>query len=100
MPAVAKKPAEGKKLPAVPESKLKVAKTLVSRKDRAVKLRLIKKSKALWRKRENFRRAEQYAREYKKKEREIIELKRQAKKEGTYYIPAEPTLAFVIRIRG
>ncbi|XP_055681738.1 60S ribosomal protein L7 [Lutzomyia longipalpis] len=100
MPAVAKKPAEGKKLPAVPESKLKVAKTMSSVKDRALKLKLIKKSKALWRKRENFRRAEKYAQEYKKKERDIIELKRQAKKDGTYYIPAEPTLAFVIRIRG
>ncbi|GAB0086231.1 60S ribosomal protein L7 [Sergentomyia squamirostris] len=100
MTATDKKKADAKKLPAVPESKLKVAKTLVSRRDRVRKLTLIKKSKALWRKRENFRRAELYAREYKKKERDIVELKRQAKKDGTYYIPAEPTLAFVVRIRG
>ncbi|XP_059617667.1 large ribosomal subunit protein uL30 [Phlebotomus argentipes] len=100
MPAAAKKPAEGKKLPAVPESKLKVAKTLTSHKDRALKIKLLKRTKVLLRKRENFRRAEQYAREYKKKERDVIELKRQAKKDGTYYIPAEPTLAFVVRIRG
>jgi len=47
-----------------------------------------------------FKRAEQYVKEYREKERDIIRLKRQAKQHGNYYVPAEPKLAFVIRIRG
>ena len=30
----------------------------------------------------------------------IFRLKREAKKEGNFYVPAEPKLAFVMRIRG
>merc|ERR1712029_268412 len=33
-------------------------------------------------------------------ERDEIRLKRDAKKDGNYYVPAEPKLAFVMRIRG
>merc|ERR1712217_758590 len=47
-----------------------------------------------------FKRAEKYAKEYQDKERDEIRLKRDAKKEGNYYVPAEPKLAFVMRIRG
>lgn len=38
--------------------------------------------------------------EYRRKERDEIRLKRQAKKKGNYYVPDQPKLAFVIRIRG
>merc|ERR1712025_1488386 len=47
-----------------------------------------------------FKRAEKYAKEYKDQERDEIRLQRDAKKEGNYYVPAEPKLAFVMRIRG
>ena len=30
----------------------------------------------------------------------IIRLRREARKEGNYYVPADPKLAFVMRIRG
>ena len=100
MVAVDQKKQAGKKLPAVPESKLKVAKKLPSARQHALNLRLKKKARAIWRKRETFKRAEKYAAEYIKAEREIVELKRTSKKEGTYYIPAEAKLAFVMRIRG
>lgn len=47
-----------------------------------------------------FKRAEQYVSEYRKKERDLIRLKRVAKKRGNHQVESEPTLAFVIRIRG
>merc|ERR1712158_292954 len=37
---------------------------------------------------------------YQDQERDEIRLRREAKKEGNYYVPAEPKLAFVMRIRG
>ncbi|KAI4488614.1 hypothetical protein M0802_011430 [Mischocyttarus mexicanus] len=46
-----------------------------------------------------FKRAENYVREYRTKERDEIRLIRKAKNRGNYYIPGEARLAFVIRIR-
>ncbi len=47
-----------------------------------------------------FKRAESYVKEYRDAEREKIRLARLSKQEGTYYVPAEPKLVFVIRIKG
>ena len=47
-----------------------------------------------------FKRAEQYVKEYRQKEADEIRLKRTAKKYGNFYVPDEPKLAFVIRIKG
>lgn len=47
-----------------------------------------------------FKRAEQYVKEYRKREYDEIRLKREAKKHGNFYVPDEPKLAFVIRIKG
>merc|ERR1712045_447211 len=47
-----------------------------------------------------FKRAEKYAKEYQDQERDEIRLQRDAKKDGNYYVPAEPKLVFVMRIRG
>merc|ERR1712109_239263 len=47
-----------------------------------------------------FKRAEKYTKEYQAQEADEIRLKRDAKKDGNYYVPAEPRLAFVMRIRG
>ncbi|KAK0182295.1 hypothetical protein PV327_000447 [Microctonus hyperodae] len=89
-----------KKLPAVPESVLKRRK----RRETARVARLqvsIKARAAHYKKRkEIFKRAESYVKEYRSKERDEIRLKRQAKNRGNYYIPGEARLAFVIRIRG
>merc|ERR1712083_651981 len=49
---------------------------------------------------ETFKKAEKYAKEYQDEERQEIKLKRDAKKEGDFYVPADPKLAFVMRIRG
>jgi 60S ribosomal protein uL30 len=47
-----------------------------------------------------IKRAAKYAKEYDGKERQVIRLKRIAKKTNTFYVPEEPKLLFVIRIRG
>jgi len=47
-----------------------------------------------------FKRAEKYVAEYRQAENEVIRQKRQAKNAGNFYVPDEPKLAFVIRIRG
>ncbi|RUP49606.1 ribosomal protein L30, ferredoxin-like fold domain-containing protein [Jimgerdemannia flammicorona] len=47
-----------------------------------------------------FKRADQYVREYRAKERDEIRLRRQAKSAGNFYVPAQPKLVFVIRIKG
>ena len=47
-----------------------------------------------------FKRAETYVKEYLSKEREEIRLKRAARAAGDFYVPAQPKVYFVIRIRG
>lgn len=49
---------------------------------------------------EIFKRAEQYLKEYRTKQKQTLALKRQAKKVGNFYVPDEPKLAFVVRIKG
>src|SRR5690606_34578554 len=49
---------------------------------------------------EIFKRAEQYEKEYADIERQAIDSRRKAKADGAIFVPAEPNLAFVIRIRG
>ncbi|GLT97390.1 hypothetical protein SLE2022_149570 [Rubroshorea leprosula] len=63
------------------------------------KLEVVKKSNAEKRKL-IFKRAEQYAKEYKEKEKELIQLKREAKLKGGFYVDPEAKLLFIIRIRG
>jgi len=50
--------------------------------------------------RDIFKRAEQYVKEYRTQEKETIRLKREAKTNGGFYVEPEAKLAFVIRIRG
>ena len=47
-----------------------------------------------------FKRAEKYVMEYRRKELDDIRKKREARKKGNFFVPDEPKLAFVIRIRG
>lgn len=47
-----------------------------------------------------FKRAESYVKEYRDAEREKIRLARLSKQDGSYYVPAEPKLVFVVRIKG
>merc|ERR1719230_1090874 len=47
-----------------------------------------------------FKRAEDYVTEYRSQRADEIRLRREAKKAGNFYVPAEPKLIFAIRIRG
>merc|ERR1711887_511763 len=87
-------------VPAVPETLLKRRKNLERIKaSRAVAV--VKRRKALKEKRHViYKRAEKYVKEYRAKERDEIRLRRMAKRDGNFYVPAEAKLAFVIRIRG
>merc|ERR1712107_225992 len=89
-----------KKLPAVPETILKRRKrqseNRAARAAALAKARVARKQKRV----EIFKRAEKYVKEYQNRERDELRLAREAKKEGNYYVPAEPKLALVIRIRG
>ncbi|TQS35887.1 hypothetical protein Golomagni_03677 [Golovinomyces magnicellulatus] len=84
----------------VPETLLKKRKSNEkAREERAAELE--KKRKAQKEKRGViFKRAEKYVKEYRDQEREKIRLSRLSKQEGTYYIPAEERLVFVVRIKG
>jgi len=77
----------------VPETVLKKRKS--QEKERELRAADLKK------KRETiFKRAESYVKEYRDAEREKIRLRRAAKADGSLYVPAEPKLVFVVRIKG
>merc|ERR1712098_312331 len=88
------------KLPAVPETILKrrkrQAENRALRAKEAVKSKVARKAKRA----DIFKRAEKFAKEYQDQERDEIRLRREARKEGNYYVPGDPKLAFVMRIRG
>jgi large subunit ribosomal protein L7e len=89
-----------KKLPAVPESKLKDGKRrLTSRVKQTLRKRVLR-SKVLLRRRQNLIRAEHYTKKYLQLKKKVVEDARAAKKAGNIYIPERPRVAFVVRIRG
>ena len=98
-PRPAKKHVHGVPAPA-PESFLKKRKAADAIKaKRAAAAADNKKKKAVVR-REIFKRAEKYVKEYRAKEKQDIRLRRQAKNSGNFYVAPQPKILFVIRIRG
>ena len=86
--------------PAVPVTLLK-RQNNIERVKTARAVAAVKRKKALKEKRKViFKKAQVYAKEYHAKERDEIRLRRMAKRDGNFYVPAEAKLAFVIRIRG
>ncbi|XP_019198866.1 PREDICTED: 60S ribosomal protein L7-4 [Ipomoea nil] len=47
-----------------------------------------------------FNRAKQYAKEYEEQQKELVQLKREARLKGGFYVNPEAKLLFIIRIRG
>ncbi|KAM4027857.1 large ribosomal subunit protein uL30 [Anomaloglossus baeobatrachus] len=91
---------EGKKLPSVPESLVKKRKAFAVAKAKRIK-KVLKDKKVRKQKRKLiYKRAENYYKEYRQMYRRELRMARMARKAGNYYVPAEPKLAFVIRIRG
>ncbi|TKA28387.1 60S ribosomal protein L7 [Salinomyces thailandicus] len=84
----------------VPETLLKKRKS--QEKERADKQqeRETKKKESKQKREQIFKRAESYVKEYRDGEREKIRMARVSKQEGSYFVPAEPKLVFVVRIKG
>jgi len=85
---------------AVPESVLRKSKReeqwAAEKKEKA----LADRKKALESRKIIFARAKQYAQEYDAQEKELVQLKREARLKGGFYVSPEAKLLFVIRIRG
>ncbi|XP_045566962.1 60S ribosomal protein L7 isoform X3 [Salmo salar] len=89
-----------KKVPAVPESLLKRRKAFATMKAVRIKKMLAEKKTRKVTRKLIYKRAEKYHKEYRETYRREIRMGRTARKVGNFYVPAEPKLAFVIRIRG
>jgi len=101
--AAAAKPAAAKTAKAsssVPESVLKKQKTLEKIKAAKAKAAPIRRKARLAKRKLVFKRAEQYAHEYRSKELNLIRLRRIAKKHGNYFAEPDAKIYFVVRIRG
>ncbi|XP_067047570.1 large ribosomal subunit protein uL30-like [Acropora muricata] len=89
-----------KKIPRVPETLLKKRKKF--EKLKAAREEAARKEEKKQQEKEKiiFKKAEQYVMEYRRQEDDELRIKRTARKDGNFYVPAEAKLAFVIRIRG
>ncbi|EYE91396.1 60S ribosomal protein uL30 [Aspergillus ruber CBS 135680] len=84
----------------VPETLLKKRKS--QEQSRAVRREELEKKKQANKEKRStiFKRAESYVKEYRDGEREKIRLGRVARQQGNFYVPEEPKLVFVMRIKG
>ena len=84
----------------VPESVLKKRATAEKVKAAKDAMAATAAKKADTNKAEMIKRAETYVKEYQTLENDSIRLRREAKASGSYYVPPDAKLAFVVRIRG
>jgi len=84
----------------VPESVRKRAARAASRKEQRDKSKIAVAKKNAWRKKEYFVRAEKYVKEYRKEVANIQKATHEAQKNGDFFVPPQPKLAVVTRIRG
>eukprot|EP00062_Callorhinchus_milii_P003162 gi/632940173/ref/XP_007885176.1/ PREDICTED: 60S ribosomal protein L7 [Callorhinchus milii] len=89
-----------KKVPSVPESLLKRRKAFALMKAKRIKRLLAAKKLNREKRKLIYKRAESYHKEYTQMYKREIRFSRMARKVNNFYVPAEPRLAFVIRIRG
>ncbi|GAD94402.1 60S ribosomal protein L7 [Paecilomyces variotii No. 5] len=84
----------------VPETLLKKRKS--QEQARAVRREELEKRKQANKEKRSviFKRAEAYVKEYRDAEREKVRLARLSRQEGSFYVPEEPKLVFVVRIKG
>jgi len=88
------------KVPVVPESVLKRRKRTETLAAARVKKTSAEAKARRTKRKEIFKRAEKYVKEYRSLEREEVRLKHVAKTTGNFYVPSEAKLAFVVRIKG
>ncbi|KAI4326213.1 hypothetical protein MLD38_031550 [Melastoma candidum] len=89
------------------EAKAVVPESVLKKQKRNEEWALTKKQELQATKRKNienrkliFNRAKAFAKEYAEQEKELIQLKREAKLKGGFYVDPEAKLLFIIRIRG
>ena len=83
-----------------PETLMKQRKA-IARKAMTQRVQQVRKAKTASAKKDLiFKRAEQYASEYRKKERELVRLRREARNTGAFFREPESKLMFAVRIRG
>jgi len=87
-------------LPKVPETLLKKRKQNAEARATRARALILNKKKQQTKRQEIFKRAEKYVREYKRKEQDQVRLRRVARKTKNFYVPAQSSLAFVVRTRG
>jgi len=99
-PASAASPAASASKTKVPESFLKKRKTgeAIKAKRDAAKSVYEKKKKAA--RKDIFKRAEKYVKEYRDAQRSLVRSKRQAKNNGNYFIEDMPKVLLLVRVRG
>jgi len=84
----------------VPENILKKRKAFQKTKEQRLEAKRKARKDKLLKRQKIFKRAEQYVKEYRQMEKAQVFYKRQARSVGNFYVPPEPKLAFVIRIKG
>uniref|UniRef100_A0A2K6JR70 60S ribosomal protein L7 n=1 Tax=Rhinopithecus bieti TaxID=61621 RepID=A0A2K6JR70_RHIBE len=89
-----------KKVPAVPETLKKKQRNFTEVKIRCLRKKFAQKMLRKARRKLIYEKAKQYHKEYRQMYRTEIRMARMARKAGNFEVPAEPKLAFVIRIRG
>jgi len=98
--AASKTAAPAQKTAAVPETILKKRRTTEQVKAHEKKKRTALRKKHVTSRRVIFKRAEQYIKEYRSQERQLVRFRRQAKAAGNFFVEPDARLALVVRIRG
>nr|XP_034374345.1 60S ribosomal protein L7-like isoform X2 [Arvicanthis niloticus] len=91
---------EKKKVPAVPETLKKKRKSFAELKVKGLRKTFALKTLRKARQKLIYEKAKHCHKEYRQMYRTEIRMARMTRKAGNFYVPAEPKLAFVIRIRG
>ncbi|XP_055986759.1 60S ribosomal protein L7-like [Sorex fumeus] len=99
-PAAAAAREKKKKLPDVPESLKKKRKNFAELKMKHLRKNLAQEVLRKAKKKLIHEKAKHYHKEYRQMFRKEIHMARMARKAGNFYVPEEPKLAFVIRVRG
>jgi large subunit ribosomal protein L7e len=85
---------------AVPETLLKKRRTNEATREAKLAAAAEARKARLAKRKVIFKRADEYVKEYIAKEKEEVRLKREARKTGDFYVPAQPKVYFVIRLKG
>ncbi|KAM4836548.1 large ribosomal subunit protein uL30-like [Thomomys bottae] len=91
---------EKKKVPAVPETLKKKRRNFAELKIKLLRKKCAQRLLRKARRKLIYGKAKQYHKKYRQMHRTEIQMARMARKAGNVYVPAQPKVAFVIRIRG